>query len=119
MTIAASSDGKAKSIARIVNMKNQVNIGTFDHVMPGALIHATVMRKLTLPTVLETISMIRPAKASVGPGPGLKVEEESGAYVVQPTFAAPPGRKKQMAACSPPKTYNQEPRAWSLGRARS
>src|SRR5437867_6755213 len=107
MTIAASIDGKAKSIARIVKMKNHVNIGTLDQVMPGALIHATVMRKLTLPTVMDTISMIRPAKASVGPGPGLKVEDERGAYVVHPPLAAPPGMKKPMVARRPPKRYSQ------------
>jgi hypothetical protein len=75
----ASRDGNANNIAIIVKMKNHVNIGTFDQVMPGALIQATVIRKLTLPIVIDTISMMRPAKASVGPGPGLNVEEERGA----------------------------------------
>src|SRR5438477_4040889 len=106
-TRAARSEGKEKSIAIIVNSMNQLNIGILRHVMPGPRCTATVRRMLTLPTVMEVASMIKPAKASVGPGPGLKPDEERGAYAVQPPAVFPPGMKKPIVAVIPPKSHSQ------------
>jgi hypothetical protein len=50
---AAMSVGKAKSIAIIVNSMNQVNMGIFERVRPGALSQIMETRKLTLPRVTD------------------------------------------------------------------
>ena len=65
-------------MAIIVNSMNQLNMGILRQVIPGPREVATVSRMLTLPTVIEVASMMRPANARVGPAPGLKVDEDSG-----------------------------------------
>ena len=68
---------------------------------------ATVSTMLMLPMVIEVASMIRPTKASVGPGPGVNCDPDSGAYTVQPPSAFPPGRKNPSVAMTPPKSHSQ------------
>ena len=65
-------------MAMIVKSMNQLNMGILRHVIPGPRWTATVSRMLTLPTVIEVASMMRPAKARVGPAPGLNVDDDSG-----------------------------------------
>jgi len=91
----------------MVKIMNQLNIGILRQVIPGPRCTAAVNRMLTLPTVIEVASMMRPAKASVGPGPGLKPDEESGEYAVQPPAVFPPGMKKPSVAVIPPKSQSQ------------
>src|SRR5580693_1086028 len=104
---AARSDGNEKSIAIIVKSMNQLNMGILRQVMPGPRWTATVSRMFTLPTVMEVASMMRPANASVGPGPGLNPDDESGAYAVQPPAVLPPGMKNPSVAVIPPKSQSQ------------
>src|SRR5882762_9271032 len=100
-TRAARSEGKEKSIAIMVKIMNQLNIGILRQVIPGPRCTAAVNRMLTLPTVIEVASMMRPAKASGGPGPGLKPDEESGEYAVQPPAVFFFGIKKPRVALLP------------------
>jgi hypothetical protein len=68
-TKAAMRVGKAKSMATMVKKMNQVNMGSFASETPGALSQIIEVRKLTLPSVIETARSTIPRYARVGPGP--------------------------------------------------
>ena len=71
---------------------------------PGARSWIVVTMKLTEPSSDEVIRKIIPTSHIVCP---VVAMTDSGAYDVQPEFAAPPGTKKLAIMTTPPKKNDQ------------
>lgn len=72
-------DGTEKRSINCVTRVNNVKVGTFIQVIPGALIERIVAMRFTLPIVRDPQSISRPNAINVSPPPGRNSLELSGA----------------------------------------
>src|SRR6056297_255804 len=95
---AASSAANANSIIQAVSSHDQENIGRFHIPMPSARERCIVVRKFTVPIVIEKVNRTTPRIAAFPPAVASITEVYmgtfSGAYIVQPPENDPPWKNE-------------------------
>src|SRR3954467_8621165 len=87
--------------------------------IPGARILWIVQMKLIAPRSDEIATRCRERIQRSWPLPGEKNFSETGGWLYQPDFAAPPFARKLMNMTMPPKRKNQYDAPYSRGKAMS